>query len=264
MVVDDARRGFAPLLEQMLPLYPDMLAAGSPLVRAGYQQVAYLAHGWYLRCHRGVESILVLDEAGFVEEAAPIRRSILEHTLALRWLAAEGDAIIDTIARSHARNSGKRYDAVSEAGWTSVDLDQVRRDIDEINTDTRDAGNDSLMHFLHRLNAYGEIHELPGYLAETARCHPTYESAICYTEPRDGGALPESRQPVWPVPFATTQLLRALLAVREVFNPPPWEEILTDVLSRYRTVVNDVRNQDGLSPIDWDAQQALSDQPPTN
>ncbi|WP_086661550.1 DUF5677 domain-containing protein [Lentzea kentuckyensis] len=255
MVVDDARAGFTPLLKQMLPLYLDTLAGGRPPVREGYQQVAYLAHGWYLRCHRGIESILILDEAGYIEEAAPIRRSILEHTLALRWLAAEGDSIIDTIARSHARNSGKRHEAVSEAGWTSVDLDQVRRDIDEINADTRDGGNDSLMHFLHRLKAYGEVHELPGYLAETARCHPTYESAICYTELPGGGALPESRQPVPPVPFATTQLLRALQAVREIFNPPPWETVLTGVLGRYRTVVNDVRVQDGLAPIDWDGQK---------
>lgn len=56
---DDARAAFAPLLEQMLPLYPRMLAAGSPPVRDGYQQTAYLAHGWYLRCHRGIESILI-------------------------------------------------------------------------------------------------------------------------------------------------------------------------------------------------------------
>lgn len=173
--------------------------------------------------------------------------------MALRWIAAEGDAVIDTIARSHARNSEKRHDAVSQAGWTSVDLDQVRHDIDEINADAREAGNDSLMHFLHRLKAYGEIHELPGYLAETARCHPAYESAICYSELPNGGALLESRQPVWPVPFATTQLLRALLAVREFFNPVPWEEFLTDVIARYRTVVNDVRRHDGLAPIDWGA-----------
>ncbi|GLZ32239.1 hypothetical protein Lesp02_44270 [Lentzea sp. NBRC 105346] len=88
-------------------------------------------------------------------------------------------------------------------GWTSVDLDQVREDIDEINADAREATNDNLMHYLHRLKVYGEVHELPGWLAETARCHPTYESAICYIELPSGDPLPQSRQPAWPVPVAT-------------------------------------------------------------
>jgi hypothetical protein len=60
-----------------------------------------------LRCHCRAQAILTLGEAGYNEEAAPIRRSIIEHVLALKWLAAKGDTLIDTVARGHAYDVGK-------------------------------------------------------------------------------------------------------------------------------------------------------------
>src|SRR5258708_2707914 len=117
----DARRGYQPLLEELFDLYPRLLR-GEPEVRirTGYRQVSFLAHGWYLRCHRGIESVLLLDAAAHAEEASPIRRSIIEHVVALRWLAAVGDKILDTVARGHARETKRRGDAVAAAKWTSV------------------------------------------------------------------------------------------------------------------------------------------------
>ncbi len=98
--ITDARRGYLPLLEELLQLYPKLIRS-QPMWREGYKEVAYLAHGWYLRCHRGIQAILMLDDAGYAEEASPIRRSVIEHALALRWLAAEGDKILDTVTRWH-------------------------------------------------------------------------------------------------------------------------------------------------------------------
>ncbi len=81
-----ARADYEPILTQLLELYPGYVRAGSIRLRDGWRGVAHLAHGWYLRCHRGVESILVLDRSGFAEEASPLRRSVIEHGIALRWL----------------------------------------------------------------------------------------------------------------------------------------------------------------------------------
>ena len=53
------------------------------------------------------------------------------------------------------------------------------------------------------------------------------------------------------VPFATTQLLEALLAVRYVFDPRPWRDELREALAEYRAVTDLVRAQDGLSVVDW-------------
>lgn len=78
-----------------------------------------------MRCHRGVEAILLLDEAGYAEEASGIRRSVIEHVVALKWLAAEGDRINDTLMRGHARDAERRKEAVTGAGWTSVDPAEI-------------------------------------------------------------------------------------------------------------------------------------------
>ncbi len=246
---DEARVGYEPLLRELLHLYPSLLQE-SPVWREGFQHVAHLAHGWYLRCHRGVEAILELDRLGYAEESAPIRRSVIEHCLALRWLAAEGDAILDAVAGGHDRNAQQRHDAVEQAGWTSIDLDLVKEIVSKADPPERDRSSDHLLHWQQRPAKYGDKHVTPGYLAETARSHPSYESAICYLEP-PSRFLPASRDSVWQVPFCTTQLLEALLCVREAFDPAPWTAELESVLERYKSVTDAVRRQDGLPPVDW-------------
>jgi hypothetical protein len=248
--ITDARRGYYPLLQELLQLYPTFVR-NQPAWRNGYQDVAQLAHGWYLRCHRGIKAILALDGSGYAEEASPIRRSVMEHTIALRWLAAEGDKILDTVARGHAFDSKKRGDAVSAADWTSIDLAQIERIIADIDPDSREAHQDRMLHFADRLAHYGDKHTRPGYLAECARTHPGYESAICYFEQSSGKLLYRSRDAVWQVPFSTTHLLEALLAIRQVFDPEPWETELEGIVQRYLSVTDQVRLEDGLPPVDW-------------
>ena len=162
-----------------------------------------------------------------------------------------GNPILDTIARGHAADAQRRGDAVSAAGWTSIDLAQIERVIAEIDADSRDSGNDHLLAFGHRLAAYGDAHTRPGYLAECARTHPSYESAICYVDLFDGSLLSRSRDAVWQVPFSTTHLLEALLAIQTLYDPEPWHPWLDDILTRYRQVTDDVRCEDGLPAVDW-------------
>jgi hypothetical protein len=239
------------------------LVRGEPSagIRSGYRQVAFLAHGWYLRCHRGIEAVLLLDLAGQAEEASPIRRSVIEHGVALRWLAVEGDRILDTIARGHARNTKKRGDAVAAANWTSVDPAQFKDVIANIDPESWNAENDYLLHFTERVTKYADEHTIPGYLAEVARTHAGYESAASYVDLDSGSFLMQPRDPIWQVPFATTQLLEALLAVREVFDPQPWETELEGIIRRYESVTNDVRVQDGLQPIDWSTGKPVVQEP---
>jgi hypothetical protein len=248
----DARAGYGPILDRLLDLYPSLARGGKPAIRSGYQKVAHIAHGWYMRCHRGVEAILILDEAGYAEEAAGIRRSIIEHVVALKWLAAEGDGILDTIARGHARDAERRKEAVSSAGWTSIDPAEIAAVIAGTNADNRDKSNDYLLTFAQRMTKYGDVHTLPGYLAECGRVHPGYESAICYVDLTTGAVLPKSREVVWQVPFATTHLFEAVLQVRTIFDPSPWSEILDELGTDYRAVTDSVRALDGLPAIEWD------------
>jgi len=253
----DARAGYEPILNEALGLYPSLLNDPPP-VRVGNQKVKHLAHGWYLRCHRSVEAILTLDRAGFAEEASPIRRSVIEHTVALNWLAVEGDKIEDTVANGHARHTETLSKAISAAAWTSVDLAELTEIIAEIDPENRNQRNNHLLHWDKRLEGYGDEHTLPGYLAECAKTHPSYQSAISYIEIPDGaieipdGALLwEPQDPLWQVPFCTTHLLMALVSVRQIFDPEPWERELEDIGERYRVVTDAVRHQDGLAPINW-------------
>lgn len=59
--------------------------------RPTHRRITHIAHGWYMRVDRGTNAVLLLDREGMEEEAAPIRRSIIEHVVGLRWLVAEGN-----------------------------------------------------------------------------------------------------------------------------------------------------------------------------
>ncbi|MGH3084708.1 MAG: hypothetical protein ACRDNP_11770, partial [Gaiellaceae bacterium] len=97
-------------------------------------------------------------------------------------LAVEGNSTVDTIARGHAFDSTRRRDAIVQANWTSVDPILVQESIDAIEMDRRDSSKDQFLHFAQRHREYGDVHDLPGYLAECAKTHPSYESAAAYFE----------------------------------------------------------------------------------
>jgi hypothetical protein len=211
-----------------------------------------LANRWYLRCHSGVQAILALERNGYSEEAAPIRRSIIEHVLALKWLAVEGNAVVDPLAGGHAYDVKKRIDAVSAVGWESVDLDDMQEIINEIEGRPRDASMDGQLQFTERAKTYGDGHEMPGYLAELGKTHPCYESAVAYCDISSGTLrlIDGPRVTVQQTPFATTHLLDALLAVRHAFDPRPWRDELREALAQFWEATDAVRAQDGLSAID--------------
>ena len=107
---------WVPLLVSILDLYPDALASADNMfpVRATHRRAVHLAHGWYVRCHRTAHALLVLHEEGFDGEASPLSRTLVEHSIALRWLAAEGDKILPTLAGGHGQGVGQQREAIEE------------------------------------------------------------------------------------------------------------------------------------------------------
>lgn len=261
MVDSEASRGFEPILVELQRLYPLFMNADIDRnVREGWQEVSYLAHGWYMRCYRGIQCLLLLDLAGHAEEASPIRRSIIEHTVALQWLTAEGDSILDTVARGHAFTAKRQRDAIETAQWTSIKLSDVDTAIASTEFELRDSTNDNLLQFTERVKRYSDVHTMTTWLSEVARSHPSYESAICYVTLPDGLLRQTSRDAIWQVPFATTWLFEALLTIRKIFVDPPWPELLGRIGDRYKTVTNNVRVEQGLQPIDWPTGQPVTNQ----
>jgi hypothetical protein len=85
-----------------------------------HKRVGPIAHGWYMRVERTCAALILLRQAGYGAEAWPMRRAIIEHVLALRWLAERGNEATDVVRRSPAESSRRRQEPVAEAGWSSA------------------------------------------------------------------------------------------------------------------------------------------------
>jgi hypothetical protein len=251
MDMDDAREDYIQILRPLLLLYRTTPNRDSRRLHPDYQRVGHLAHGWYMRCLRGCEALLLLADAGYSEEGSGIRRSIIEHVTALKWLAADGNQIEDTVARGHANNIEHQRKVVIEANWTSVDIGRLDEILLEIDKENRLRENDQFLHHMQRVSKYDDVHSLPGYVAESAKTHPSHESAMSYVAVPDLMMLDEPREDVNQMPFATSHLLEATLAFRVVFVAPPWRQTLIELLTQFREITNRVREQDGLASVDW-------------
>lgn len=60
-----------------------------------------------------------LDDAGFNVEAAPLRRSVLEHEIGLAWLVEDAATAYRVIGRGSLTDAIRRKESVERAGWTA-------------------------------------------------------------------------------------------------------------------------------------------------
>ncbi|MGZ5365668.1 MAG: DUF5677 domain-containing protein [Mycobacterium sp.] len=100
MTPDD--EDFGPILDELLDLYPTMPTLR---LRKSRRRASHLTHGWYQRVRRSSEAVIGLNNLGYGPEAAPIRRTIIEHVVVLKWLADEGDKVLDTPWRWNTRTA---------------------------------------------------------------------------------------------------------------------------------------------------------------
>lgn len=167
------------LVDTMLGLYP---ISGRPVVfREGHVRCTHIAHGWLMRCLRNTRACLQLREAGMATEAAPLRRSTLEHATALAWLEDEGDAAVDPIHRGNVNYAERQREATTRAGW-GLPEEAFRQAIEDV----PQAANTHLDIYAHNFwerNAkYGTPHNLPVYAIESAQSHPSWTSASPYCQ----------------------------------------------------------------------------------
>jgi hypothetical protein len=238
---------FRELLPTLLLLYPSL-----PSIRfkPGFQRVAHVAHGWYMRCHRGVEAVLLLEDDGFEIEAAPIRRSVLEHVVALKWLADEGAVVAEILRRGAAHDAAKRKDSIERANWTSVDVDLF----DAVINDAAgiDKSNDFLLHFKERCDRAGTPQDWVVYLVETAQSHPCWESALPYLDSTTGTlyalAQPVGRQDQ--AGFCAVHLYEALDAVNHISRGRPLSKRLNTLERQIRSIAARQRREKNLTVPD--------------
>lgn len=240
---------FTFILNELLELYPSLTSLS---LREGYRQSSHLAHGWYQRVHRSCSAAVLLENAGFGPEAAPIRRNIIEHTVALKWLAAEGDKVMDVMALEHAARIKRIAKATKDANWTSVDQVALQAVIDGIDVTSRDHTN-------KEFRSFAKQNTDPGveatYLAEVGRSHATYQSAVDYSN----ADFTEYRNTVRPdaqvhtVRAVANDLLTATACLHSMFRTPVWDAKLAELDERSRAAQDRDRTERGLPPLDWES-----------
>lgn len=102
------------IIGQLLDLYESEEELS---VFAEHERVAPLAHGWYMAVRRLGLAIIQLVDSGFEFEAASLKRSLIEHVVALRWLIHAPDDAVTSLLRAHQRSVGKLQSAVAAAAW---------------------------------------------------------------------------------------------------------------------------------------------------
>jgi hypothetical protein len=170
--------------------------------------------------------------------------------VALKWLAEEGDGVLDVMALEHAARAKRIMKATKAANWTSVDQNEIQTVIDEIDEVSRDHTKAKFKHFSKQNQDQGV---LAVYLAEVGRAHATYQSAIDYVDMEQGGFLDESREEIDNVKMAADFLLEATGWFRSMFEDPTWAGALTDLEARSRAANDRVRERRGLPVLDWDS-----------
>lgn len=238
---------FSPILHELLGLYPTMTGLQ---LRETHRKAAHLAHGWYQRVRRSCEAVIALEELGYSPEAAPIRRTIIEHTVALKWLSDEGDSVLDVMALEHAARAKRIKTATMAANWTSVDQDEIQSVIDEVDEESRDHAKAEFKHFSKQNQDQGV---LAAYLAEVGRTHATYQSAIDYMDVEQGALQDVSLVDIDNVKMAADFLLEATVWFHSMLEDPVWLGPLEALAARSRAANDRVRARQGLPAVDWDS-----------
>jgi hypothetical protein len=137
---------------------------------------------WTNRVVRTAQAALVLHDGDFDVEASPLRRTLLEHAIAIHWLADKRGPAYQALARARSLNMQKLKSA-QEAGWQLNEEQQ--RLLDEaiaIETDPDTLSEDTFLHAKQRAEAYGlgSIHQ--GWVIETWTSHRSLMSALPYYE----------------------------------------------------------------------------------
>jgi hypothetical protein len=182
-----------------------------------------------MRVQRGIEALMLLDEQGFGAEAAPLRRSIIEHTVGLRWLAQEGDTVKDTLINAAANQAENRKKSLLAAGWSQVDwaaFDAVIAD-----SEGRDTSRNNEVWFTTRCKKAGDPHDRATWYMETAVSHPCWQSAAGYVDwdPATTTTMTlrgHAESGVHALSFAVTHLLQALHALNGISRGKPFNKRL--------------------------------------
>ncbi len=186
---------------------------------------AFIAHGWYSATRDWARGALLMEKAGLARSAAPLRRSMIEHALALAWLADAHEDVLASLRMAEQEHLKKLDEAMEGGGW-SVPPGLIDDLLDPPATGSPENTNLHIKHLTQRL---GQPNVLVAWLHETATCHATLSSASRYVstwpgEEAKGLAMGEAAE------SGSDQITLLLLLASDGFNNflvgAPWTDEL--------------------------------------
>ena len=189
---------------------------------------AFVAHGWYSATRDWARGALLMEGAGLSRSAAPLRRSMIEHALALSWLTDAHEYVLASLRMAEQEHLRKLDEAMAGGGW-SVPPGLIDSLLDPPATGSREDANLHIKHLTQRL---AQPNVLVAWLHETATCHATLSSASRYVstwpgEETKGLAVGDAAQ------SGKDQIALLLLLASDGFNNflvgAPWTDQLADL-----------------------------------
>jgi hypothetical protein len=210
----------------LVAAFEELAAAGSVRVLPGATRVFTAAFGWWAGITRSSQAVLALRRSGLEHEAAPIVRSIVQHSLVLQWMVEVGDAAIDAVAEYGDNNTRLLLDTLAQADWPLPDgLDA--------SVPPRPAVANPLVskvkNFEELCIRYGARQLYVTFRLLSAYAHPTATGAMAYVDHASG--TPASRSTA-PTHAHILQTALCLVQATHVINSLLEGGVLDEVLAR--------------------------------
>ncbi|MCC3278162.1 hypothetical protein LJ754_03175 [Arthrobacter sp. zg-Y40] len=144
--------------------------------------VVALSWGWLVRMIRSAEAALLLQQNGFRQEAAPLERTALEHSMRLHWAITARTTAFEIALRTRSASIHRMKKAQSDSwSFTDEQLATMDAEVDEASQDFQSL--DNLQHLKHVVDQDPALKaSYMAWLKLSQLSHPTIESARPYYE----------------------------------------------------------------------------------
>lgn len=205
----------------------------------GYEVLVAFLAAWTLHIEKGVRAVALLQANGLSAQAAPLRRSLLEHAITCFTVAAEPGAW-DAALRAEQQGAKKLLEARRNAGIVA-DEEAILEVLNwEVNEETKSLSR--LAQAKAKFETFGEPGALlyVAWLEETGLSHPSPATASMYLRRKTDDGIPTLVDDAFYEPedwrvacICADALLLALESLSSVTEEDPLKEKISD-LHAYR------------------------------
>jgi hypothetical protein len=220
------------ITQQLFALYDEQREISVPVE---HSRSVWFAHGWYRRCRRLSEALLELSHLGYSHEAAPMRRSLVEHSAFLLWLAEAPDGAVDSLLWKHQKRIGQMR-AAMRGEWPVPE-----EAFDVLDITVAESSERTYLAFAHLCQRFQLQEIYVVWLTETGLTHPSFSSAAAYTGADDlGEAILVNDAPQDLVPdraVVPALLCLASKGMNAILAEHPWTDTLEEIERRLAEAV---------------------------